>query len=556
MPSLFVNPGFQLQAGVPLATVVSKQNYCTSHAGMFIENSADPQDTTAADMNQAFAAMATALAQGDARSIAFFFHGGLVSESSGYTTAQALVGPYGGTHTPAVSQPGHAYPYFFLYETGILTTLQDIAPRVFSWPFFQQLAALIAPSVGRAVPGVHAQLLSYKDGALQGVVPQAQVEAIIRDLQAEVAADPVLNDEFERIAAFENVRAHVAATAAASGSATAVAQLEANVADLSPAQYMDAKARAQVAADVAQGSIGRVRMQSAAAKPVALTFPNTAQTMLAVGAIAERIIERYRNGTQHSPGCTITEEIVRQWFLKDLGWAAWDDMKAEVDLAFGENGVASKAIDLLDETFWSTGVFPRIVLIGHSEGAYFVCKWLQDFERRYAAKYTDVKFDLIFLAAACRTDLFASTLASAGGRIQRFRSFGMNDAKEGSEPLIQIAGSPLSALNPGLALIYPSSLLYYISGVLEHDSAGNSFVDSPLVGMQRYFMGTWPYDTADRSPDVAQVDAFKTGQSVYSPTDPSAPLGRRSQAVKHGVFPTDDETLQSCCYLLATTQWA
>ena len=60
---------------------------------------------------------------------------------------------------------------------------------------------------------------------------------------------------------------------------------------------------------------------------------------------------------------------------------------------------------------------------------------------------------LLFLAPASRIQLFADVITSHGRRLGNFRMFTMSDALERKDRLVPV--------------IYPHSLLYFISGVLE-----------------------------------------------------------------------------------------
>jgi hypothetical protein len=54
--------------------------------------------------------------------------------------------------------------------------------------------------------------------------------------------------------------------------------------------------------------------------------------------------------------------------------------------------------------------------------------------------------------------------------------------------------------------IYPSSLLYLVSGLFE-ESGGEAFPDAPILGMQRFVGATW-LDDAKESPAGQRIAAF------------------------------------------------
>ena len=82
-----------------------------------------------------------------------------------------------------------------------------------------------------------------------------------------------------------------------------------------------------------------------------------------------------------------------------------------------------------------------------------MCNLLRNADKVLPATF---KFDVILMAPACRTECFADTLAHHGSRIRDFRCFTMSDDFETKDRLVPA--------------IYPHSLLYFISGVLEDEA--------------------------------------------------------------------------------------
>ena len=90
-----------------------------------------------------------------------------------------------------------------------------------------------------------------------------------------------------------------------------------------------------------------------------------------------------------------------------------------------------------------------------------------------------------------------------------------------------------------LGQLYPRSLLYFISGVLEKDP------DVPILGMQRFLSGTRPFD----APALKQIDDFLesagSDRLVLSVTPAGVPVGLRSGSRRHVDFDDDLPTLES-----------
>jgi hypothetical protein len=517
---------------------------------VFYDDPNDPIVTNFADMAAAVATMKTDLGAGSAKAITIFFHGGLVDESHGYSTAASLLGPYGNVPNEDVSSPGDSYPYFFLYETGVWQALQDVGSDVLGSVFFKQLLSHFVPNLQQVFPdGPAVRALSL--GASSSSPPHAVLNATIARIQQEVGADPLINAECERIANYH---------AATQSQTMAATPFSATLDDMDRgdpvAAHMQADVRASIAADVTAGRLGQSRAPAGGVQAMAFTIPTGLGFLKDVADIGWRIVNRFLSHHDHGVVCTTVEEIIREIFLDDLGFDVWADMKAAADAACDrtKNGVAAAFIDQLDQTFWSKGEFPRVVLVGHSEGAHFVCRWLQAIDDIIGAKYDPtLTFDVLFMAAACRTDVFADVLTStAGKRIKQYRSLCLSDPVEQADHL-------LDAVNPLLGEIYPRSLLYYISGVLERNGT-TDFPDAPLVGMQRFFSGNVPFQPSQCSADVTTVAGFAGKESAYAPTPAGAAPGWQCDAAHHGGmgktgFPLEPNTLRSCCYLIATPSW-
>src|SRR5690606_32961914 len=94
---------------------------------------------------------------------------------------------------------------------------------------------------------------------------------------------------------------------------------------------------------------------------------------------------------------------------------------------------------------------PRITLVGHSTGAIYICNLL----KAAAQHVPDLHFDVIFEAPAVTHALLAETAAEHASRVRKFRQFAMGDEREIGDTLVPV--------------IYRSSLLYFVSGMLEHE---------------------------------------------------------------------------------------
>jgi GH24 family phage-related lysozyme (muramidase) len=236
-------------------------------------------------------------------------------------------------------------------------------------------------------------------------------------------------------------------------------------------------------------------------------------------------------------------------------------MKDATAAAFGTDSDACVGTRMVRSliALYDSGKRPRVTLLGHSAGSSYVANFLAAMDAALQGKSyaTEIGFDVIFMAPAVRVDLFVDTLTKHGNLIRNFRWFSMSDDLEQHELLVQDQRQPVSSwLNQVLGQIYTSSLLYFISGVLEDPDD-----DTPLVGMQRYFSGQGPF-SAEAFPDIGQLEEFfaaKPARQVWSDTstmNPQPPVGLRCGSHHHGGFPSDGATLESVCHLLKSGDYS
>ncbi|MEU4722219.1 hypothetical protein AB0G06_21570 [Nonomuraea dietziae] len=173
----------------------------------------------------------------------------------------------------------------------------------------------------------------------------------------------------------------------------------------------------------------------------------------------------------------------------------------------------------------AAGARPTLTLVGHSAGSVYVNHLLHEVaqgrRQGYRAWPDDVRFRVAFLAPACTYAHFSATLEQADDLIEDLRVFTMTDEAEQAD---RLAGA-----------VYPRSLLYLVSGVLERDDTGESNVQ-PVLWLARH-----------RRPDLTDE------QIVLPPTHEGAPVGRRAGARSHSAFDEDPLVLESLNSMIVRT---
>lgn len=413
--------------------------------------------------------------------LAVFFHGGLVSRSDGMEEADQLIAGYRGAG---------AYPFFFIWNSGLLTALQ----RLLS-PFADD--AVIRRVVQRDMIFVIQEML-----LVQGLVPEEQQQPL-RDIAQELGGDepPPLT----RLAELGR-------------SVDAIWALRRGDVTLPLVEERIRKFQEDLAKDRIIMNSRRWMNQNKRFTPV-----------LGSGILA-RVWNRLISGHDHGLYTTLIEEIAIAIGLDVILAGIWESMKADIDNAFRDDGTKKYGGTAFLECLraaWKDDM--RLTLIAHSGGAVYINRLLNAIDDRLPPQ---IKADIVFIAAALSFDAFAETIDDDvfKNRVRSYRVFALEDKCEGGYWQVPF--------------VYDKSLLYLLSALCERDGDA----DKALVGMQRYWSGRKPYKT----PNITTVtNTISINERVWSPTDPSAPDGYRANAHEHGDFAVEPETNASVQHFLS-----
>ena len=251
--------------------------------------------------------------------------------------------------------------------------------------------------------------------------------------------------------------------------------------------------------------------------------------------VLSQVLARFANKTDHGFYPTVVEEILRAYYLSNIGKDIWEHIKQETLNAFTPphhnlpTPAGAAFVQKLREYYHNMGSAPRpqITLVGHSAGSIFICRMLKHLSE---ALPQDVKFNIIFLAPACTYELFKETLQHYQNRIASIRMFAMQDSVEQSDILV-----------PAL---YTRSLLYLVSGIFE------DVPDTSLLGMQRFFSTDPPFNMHPEISDVLHYLSTSPHDTVWSQINGGK--GLSSSAAHHGEFYHEPITLTSLAYMLTT----
>jgi pimeloyl-ACP methyl ester carboxylesterase len=204
----------------------------------------------------------------------------------------------------------------------------------------------------------------------------------------------------------------------------------------------------------------------------------------------------------------------------------------------------------------------RVVIVGHSMGAEYASWLIETYDRyvRDTRLTDDLQFDVVFMAPAVPYTTFERALRT--GRVSHFRMFTMDDAHERADHLTE-----LDVFKETTKAIYPYSLLYFISGVL------NPYPDYPLLGLRRYGAKSGYVTTGNAKNSLVITDVQRKLSAIalasasspetadfeaLSPTLtalPWKPAGMRTCSFHHGDFGSEVSTMQSIKWLV-NVEWS
>jgi hypothetical protein len=438
------------------------------------------QGTTADDLSQIF----KTIGESKDTSIVVHFHGGLIDKLAGIDGANIL--------TPIYQKAG-AYPIFFVWESGWSEILHQNLPAIFSENIFKRIRLRVTQfargKVGKGaekgVPRSAGTILVPSESTIIDEIstpsdahePFANVDP--HSLPEGDALTDAESDDFKKVLQDDLVLKKLAEEISAS---------------LLPASSPSATARGATSRGATKTLMSPEALDEITVSKTGRPRGAISTVLLAarVAMVLGNVIQRFATRRDHGFYPTIVEEILRGFYIGNAGRKLWDEMKKDTIDAFGvaEGCGGTRFITEL-ETLWKSGKRPRITLVGHSAGAIYACRLLQKIQARGLPP--DLHVNLILIAPACDFDLMSTTLQEVGSRIDGLRIFGLGDALERGDA---IAG-----------ILYPSSLLYFVSGVLEDKS------DHPLVGMERFYAA--PYDNAEQFSKINFVRKYVHFQKAH-----------------------------------------
>ncbi|MEU6767420.1 hypothetical protein ABZ916_33565 [Streptomyces sp. NPDC046853] len=483
--------------------------------------------TTTADIDSLVAGLK------DRPRVVLHFHGGLIDDTLGFATAQRLAPVY---------EAAGVDPVFFVWSSGLLETLRGNLPRILNESVFRTLLNRVTRYATGAVFGQPGQ-------RALGAAPTPSTRAVAAELARvrsgqEPYARMIVPPDVPPLTEPEQT-AIAAELSADTELAERTREIVNSVLDEDKAQTNEP---AVAAREVIGGRAATVTLMSPDVVAALADRAGTGERALVSTALVVRktvrvvaaVVGRFRQRTDHGLYPTVVEEILREFYLANAGAAIWDAMKRQTADTFTAPDDEIRAgryfLDRFAELL-AAGTRPQVTVVGHSAGAVFIGNLLDDLVRRRAAVDDPLPADfrlrdVVLLAPACTVGQLAPVVRRQSELFDRFRMFTMTDPAERADHLVPF--------------LYPRSLLYFISGVLERGPAGQSAV-TPIAGMQHWYL-----DAAAVGPDSRDLRGFLRAdpeRTVWSPGDggPGLSAGARS----HVAFDNDPQVLASVAAMLA-----
>ncbi|MDJ0700810.1 MAG: alpha/beta hydrolase [Woeseiaceae bacterium] len=452
--------------------------------------------------------------------IVIHLHGGLVSESRATAKAKELIPEY---------RSVDSYPVFFIYRTGVFEIIRNNLREIANEKIFKKLAKkLLKYAIGKlttvggakAVGGLDmprdlAVAIEYKK-LEKNVEPYSDVAAIEGLKQLTDEEEKLFMDDLATDVDFQTeIQAIV------DGATDDQEKVKTGAKGITLSHRVSSKTL--MSPEVVQDLVEDASMKDGKG------IFSTARAILKAGAILRRVVYRYWKKRDHGLHPTIVEELLREFYLANIGAAVWNTMKKETSDTFesapgGEVRGGRYFVDKLGETLKDTGHTPEVTVVAHSLGSVFACNLIQDLaasrkDPNHPLPSTFQLKNLILLAPAVECEVFADTLRENRKLFEKFRMYSLDDEHESNYWEVPA--------------VYSRSLLYLVSGAFEETDDEKSAFDRPLVGMQRYITEDDVYKMADVK-KVRKFFAEDNDYTVWAVVDKGD--GLASDAVRHGGF--------------------
>jgi hypothetical protein len=481
---------------------MDKTNYINvGISGTFKPSANHNYDTLPSDVDR----IIELLKSKDNREVALYFHGGLVKDSAGMQSAKIM--------NNKITESG-LYPISFVWETGILDVLREKIDNIGRKTVFRIVERIISRRLGKKI-SLNKGIESIKETTYDEIEFELTKKRPFKDFD--------INPNYLRVDDFNSIKEEEFINIIQN-------EIENDISENS--NLLEGLDFDELDAIVYNNEYKKVKSLNRESLFLGGFFWSLAK-------ITYNIIKRFKNDTNHGIYATIIEEIFRRYYIAQLGASIWKEMKDKANDMWSSNSGRSGS-NLYAGTYLLTklnelGTLEKPIIInaiGHSAGAIAICHLIKEVEENYS----NIKVNnLVFLAPACRSELFNEQVARKTERFNEIRIFTMSNQYEVQDTLID-----------GFKIIYPHSLLYFISGILEDE--GNN-TDAHILGLERHInWGNYMKHNHIKYINKYLNEPHKN-RLVLSVTESNVE-GLSSDAIDHGEFDGNPKTLNSIVHIL------
>ncbi|RUT72121.1 hypothetical protein D0817_00415 [Flavobacterium cupreum] len=431
------------------------------------------------------------LEENDVERLLVYFHGGLVSETSGMGSAEVMRASFADT-------PSKTHAVTFVWETGLWETIVENLSSKSTEGQFQKVLNFVIKLVGKKLGidsrggGETLDNATIETEKLKEY-PFAEQNTELNSKGGNITFDE--EDEMFFLAKLKN--------------------------------ESDAMIRAEGELESKEIEVAAPDPDSGDSRGLLLTLGTL------VAKIAFEVLKRYAKDTHHDFYPTVVEETFRKLYIDRIGKWGWSEMKEKAGQMFaGNEGLSGD--DLHAGTYFLTlleahsqkrqtaGKKFTIELVGHSAGSIAICNMLAATSENFRQlKYNNV----VFLAPACRTDLFIEKgiPAKENGVFKKFKMFTMQEQYEKKDYCVKY--------------LYTYSLLYLVSGLFEDET------DAKIMGLHEQFKAEGRYAKFE---ELNVINSFITSNKLALSKDiENADNSMWTDSLRHGDFDNNTATLKS-----------
>ncbi|RCS28101.1 hypothetical protein DUT90_01985 [Polaribacter sp. WD7] len=482
--------------------MLSKTTYVNvGRSGTFNPSANHRYDTKPEDVD----AIIELLRTNNQRELGLYFHGGLVKDTAGIQSAKIM--------NSKITESG-LHPISFVWETGIFDVLREKLDKIGRKTLFKIIQRIIVRRLGDRIP------LSKNREAIK--------EITYSEIEFELSKKTpfknyVINDNY-RVLEDNNFQTED----------EMVITLEEDI-------KKDVLENPILIEGLDIGEVDDIIYDNkyTLEKSMSRDAPFLGGFFWSIAKIVYNIILRFKRDNDHGFYATMIEEIFRRYYVAKIGASIWQEMKDKAKEMWKSN-TGRSGNNLYAGTYLLTKLNelgtienPIIInLIGHSAGSIAICYLIKEVQENYPHIKVN---NLVFLAPACRSELFDEYVVQKTERFNEIRIFTMSDEYERKDTLID-----------GFSIVYPHSLLYFISGILE-DAGKNP--DAHILGLERHV--NWQkYMKHSHLKNInTYLNDTQKNRLVLSVSKTNE-VGLSSNAIDHGDFDDNPNTLTSIVHIL------